>query len=97
MNGTSITIHDNVVLASEKSITAHEVKAGSVSVDTVQKKTVGGELNINSGVVVPGSLLVGGAVNGVANSFKSNNIETPHIKSIHKPSLGRFGLRSTCK
>ena len=54
-----------------------------MSVDTVQKKTVGGELNINSAVVVTGSLLVGGAVNGLANSLKSNNIETLHIKSIH--------------
>ncbi len=76
LNSSDITIHDNVVLVSGKSITANEVKAGPVSVDTVQKKTAGGELNINSAVVVTENLLVGGAVNGVANCLKSNNIET---------------------
>ncbi len=48
------------------------------------QKTSGGEfINTNDAVAVTGNLVVGGAVNGVANSLKSNNIETLHIKSSH--------------
>ena len=36
-NGADITIHDNVVPASGKRITANEVNAGSVSLDTSEK------------------------------------------------------------
>jgi hypothetical protein len=47
-------------------------------------KLIGGELiNIISAVAGKGNLMVGGAYNGVANSLKSNYIETFRIKSIH--------------
>ncbi len=46
--------------------------------------TSGGEfIHIYNAVAVTANLVVGGAVNGVANSIKSNNIETFHIESTH--------------
>ena len=54
-SGTDFTINDNIVLASGKSIIANEVKAGSMSVDTVQKKTAEGELHVNSAFAVAGN------------------------------------------
>ncbi len=58
--GTDITIHDDVVLASGRRTTSEEVNAGSVSVDSLQKNTTGGEyINTNEVVAVTGNLVVG--------------------------------------
>ena len=40
VSGTDITIHDNVVLAFGKRITANELNEGSVSVDTLRKQDI---------------------------------------------------------
>jgi hypothetical protein len=88
VSGTDITIEDNIVLASGKCIIANEVNAGSAGVGTLQKQTCGGEfININIAAAVTGNLVVGGAVNGVARSLKSNNVESDYAANANNTSF----------